>query len=226
MTVTVTPPAAGLPLPCFRVERRATGSGGEGLAMDRSVPRLSVYVVDGGRNAGGAVAEEIAAAAVAAATLVSPALAAAHHDTLPEVFVCAERGEGDGGSVLAVAAAPDGSCMLGVALVKERKGKQGKGGSDLGELAERAGREVGRLVESGAAVDPHLLDQVIVFMALAKGSSRVVALDPPSLHARTAMAVCEQMTGAKFEVRRGKQGGVSPGLVAVECVGIGMELRA
>jgi RNA 3'-terminal phosphate cyclase len=44
-------------------------------------------------------------------------------------------------------------------------------------------------------VDPHLLDQLILFMALAAGRSRVVAVDPPSLHARTAMAVAEQMTG-------------------------------
>ena len=46
-------------------------------------------------------------------------------------------------------------------------------------LASRAGEALGELVESGAAVDDHLLDQLIVFMALADGrggkKSRVVA---------------------------------------------------
>ena len=39
------------------------------------------------------------------------------------------------------------------------------------------------------------------------------------------MVVAEQMTGAKFELLRGEAGGVAPGLVAVECVGVGMEPR-
>ena len=38
-----------------------------------------------------------------------------------------------------------------------------------------------------------------------------------------AMVIAEQMTGAKFEVLRGEAGGVAPGLVAVECVGVGIE---
>jgi hypothetical protein len=41
----------------------------------------------------------------------------------------------------------DGSCVLGVAAVKEPK----KGG-DLGVLAAKAGEELGVLVETGAAV--------------------------------------------------------------------------
>ena len=172
----------------------------------------------------------------------------------PTITVCGAPGAGSGGSVLVVAASPDGSCVLGVAAVKEPGGAGGRGkrgggrggreGGSRGEgreavgvapgdandfvvLAARVGEDLGRLVETGAAVDPHLLDQLIVFMALAGGVSRVVAPDPPSLHAQTAMAVAEQMTGAKFSVLRGDEanGGVPPGLVAVECVGIGMKPR-
>jgi len=33
---------------------------------------------------------------------------------------------------------------------------------------------LGRLVETGAAIDPNLLDQLVIFMALAAGKSRVV----------------------------------------------------
>ena len=96
-------------------------------------------------------------------------------------------------------------------------------------LASRAGEALGELVESGAAVDDHLLDQLIVFMALADGrggkKSRVVARAPVSPHARTAMDVCREVVGARFEVLEGAAGGVKEGLVAVECVGIGATVR-
>ena len=96
-------------------------------------------------------------------------------------------------------------------------------------LGTRTGAELAEIVESGAAVDDRLLDQLVVFMALAgKGNgsageggerSRVVARWPISEHARAAMATCEAVTGAKFDVRVGEEGGVEEGLCAVECVG-------
>ena len=96
-------------------------------------------------------------------------------------------------------------------------------------LASRAGEALGELVESGAAVDDHLLDQLIVFMALADGrggkKSRVVARAPVSKHAETAIDVCRRVVGARFEILEGAAGGVKEGLVAVECVGIGANVR-
>ena len=46
-----------------------------------------------------------------------------------------------------------------------------------------------------------------------------VARWPISEHARAAMATCEAVTGAKFDVHVGDEGGVEEGLCAVECVG-------
>jgi RNA 3'-terminal phosphate cyclase (ATP) len=63
-----------------------------------------------------------------------------------------------------------------------------------------------------------LQDQLIIFMALAEGTSRV-ACGPPTLHTRTAMAVAEQLTAAKFSV-------MPPGAAGephiIECQGAGI----
>jgi hypothetical protein len=162
-----------------------------------------------------------------------------------------EPGSGDGGSVLLSAASVDGTCVLAVGLVfeppKKRRAATTTDSTDstdstndekehanarvkaLVALASRAGEALGELVESGAAVDDHLLDQLIVFMALADGrggkKSRVVARAPLSKHAETAIDVCRRVVGARFEVLEGKAGGVKEGLVAVECVGIGATVR-
>ncbi|KAL6763855.1 hypothetical protein V8C86DRAFT_2483322 [Haematococcus lacustris] len=44
-------------------------------------------------------------------------------------------------------------------------------------------------------------DQLIVFMALAAGDSHLVCSEP-TLHARTAIAVAEQLTSARFSITR------------------------
>ena len=44
-------------------------------------------------------------------------------------------------------------------------------------------------------------DQLIIFMALAKGESKMLCTEP-TLHTRTAMVVAEQLTVAKFEVHK------------------------
>jgi RNA 3'-terminal phosphate cyclase (ATP) len=154
-----------------------------------------------------------------------------------------EPGSGDGGSVLLSAASVDGTCVLAVGLVFEPPKKRDSEKNDekdhdhaknarvkaLVALASRAGEALGELVESGAAVDDHLLDQLIVFMALADGrggkKSRVVARAPVSKHAETAIDVCRRVVGARFEILEGAAGGVKEGLVAVECVGIGANVR-
>jgi FMN phosphatase YigB (HAD superfamily) len=70
----------------------------------------------------------------------------------------------------------------------------------------------------GACVDAHTADQLIIFMALADGNSSIVV---PSAHLRqsqhmvTAVAVAEQLTGAKFKLE--EQGGATK----VSCLGVG-----
>ncbi|HEY3422682.1 MAG TPA: RNA 3'-terminal phosphate cyclase, partial [Methanocellaceae archaeon] len=80
------------------------------------------------------------------------------------------------------------------------------GASSLGERgipAEKVGRDAAKnLYEeicTSAAIDEHLADQLIIFMGLAKGSSRVLASNISS-HTSTNISVVEQMLGKKFEI--------------------------
>jgi len=96
------------------------------------------------------------------------------------------------------------------------------GGDSLGERGKRAevvGREAAeKLVSSlrtGASVDPHALDNIIIYMSLAAGASTVTAGEMTS-HAETAMWLCNLMTGARFESLR------RDGLTLIRAEGIGL----
>lgn len=58
-------------------------------------------------------------------------------------------------------------------------------------------------VSSLKCVACRLQDQLIIFMALAEGQSRMTCGEP-TLHTRTAMVIAEKLTAAKFTVRRPK----------------------
>ena len=238
---------SSLPYPPFTIERRRVNRGGDGEPA-----KLGCWIVNGAPDGPRQQTESRAAAAAALRALLakSPTVAIAAEAMaragVPvDCRTAVEPGDGDGGSVLLSASSVDGTCVLAVGLVFEPPGafsKTKKTTDDeknddeknarvkaLVALASRAGEALGELVESGAAVDDHLLDQLIVFMALADGrggkKSRVVARAPVSPHARTAMDVCREVVGARFEVLEGAAGGVKEGLVAVECVGIGATVR-
>jgi len=82
------------------------------------------------------------------------------------------------------------------------------GGSSLGERG-KPGRKVGRdaasqlagELKSGAAVDAHLADQLIIYMALSEGESCITASRLTD-HTAAGIRVVEQMTGRKFEIKR------------------------
>ena len=241
------------PYPPFTIERARPGRGGDGEPA-----KLGCWIVNGAPDGPRQQTESRAAAAAALRSLLtkSPTIAIAAEAMaragVPvDCRTAVEPGSGDGGSVLLSAASVDGTCVLAVGLVfeppKKRRAATTTDSTDstdstndekehanarvkaLVALASRAGEALGELVESGAAVDDHLLDQLIVFMALADGrggkKSRVVARAPLSKHAETAIDVCRRVVGARFEVLEGKAGGVKEGLVAVECVGIGATVR-
>lgn len=65
-----------------------------------------------------------------------------------------------------------------------------------------------------ACVDQHLQDQLIIFMALASGTS-VLRTGPITLHTETAMHVVSLMCDAKFRVKHVDDG------YLIECDGIG-----
>jgi len=97
------------------------------------------------------------------------------------------------------------------------------GGDALGEKGKRAevvGREAAeRLLQSlrsGAPVDPHALDNLVIYMALAEGSSRVASSELTS-HAETAIWLCERVSGARFRVEQ------VGSLFEVEAEGIGFK---
>ena len=61
-------------------------------------------------------------------------------------------------------------------------------------------------------------DQLVVFMALGSGTSRVLCGEP-TLHTRTAIAVAEQLSAARFTLSR-QEGLGSTWLL--ECTGAGI----
>lgn len=78
------------------------------------------------------------------------------------------------------------------------------GGDSLGEKNKRAefvGREAAEklvaAIKSKAPVDPHALDNIAIYMSLAKGRSTVIACGITS-HAETALWLCDRLTGSKY----------------------------
>ncbi len=85
----------------------------------------------------------------------------------------------------------------------------GKGASSLGErglaaetVGARAAEELIREMQSPAAVDAHLADQLIPYLALAGGSYSVREI---SLHAKTNIWTAEHFLDAKIEIRAMKE---------------------
>jgi RNA 3'-terminal phosphate cyclase len=82
------------------------------------------------------------------------------------------------------------------------------GASALGErgvraetLGESCAEDLVETVDSGASVDEHMLDQILPYMALAKGGSSVLT-EEVSGHAKTNMLVIEQLLDRRFSVKR------------------------
>ncbi|XP_020893413.1 RNA 3'-terminal phosphate cyclase [Exaiptasia diaphana] len=100
-------------------------------------------------------------------------------------------------------------------------------GSALGKKGVPAERVAGdsvdellRNVESGGCVDEHLQDQLIIFMALAAGKSRVRS-GPLTMHTKTAIHIAELVTKASFTVTPCGTDN-SPETFLIECDGIGL----
>lgn len=89
----------------------------------------------------------------------------------------------------------------------------------LGKSAEKVGEEAAAALlqemQSSAAVDAHLCDQLVPYMALAKGRSKIVA-SKITRHALTNIFVVEQFLPVKFRVS-GSEG--SAGSIEVEGIG-------
>jgi len=80
------------------------------------------------------------------------------------------------------------------------------GGSALGSprvsaevTGRKAAEELLEAVEAGGCVDKYIQDQMIIFMSLARGQSRLLC-GPLTLHTETAIHIAQTLTGAKFTV--------------------------
>ncbi len=75
-----------------------------------------------------------------------------------------------------------------------------------------------------ACVDEHIQDQLIIFMALANGTSKIRTNYPLELHTETAIHICETMTNCKFTVTVEEENKEMPSsfrTCIIECNGIG-----
>ncbi|KAH8287253.1 hypothetical protein KR054_004994 [Drosophila jambulina] len=98
----------------------------------------------------------------------------------------------DNGAGILVTAHTTTGCVLGSGAVGERK----MHGHLLGS---NAACKLTEYVRKDICVDANMQDQLIIYMALASGCSRMLT-GPLTKHTRTAIHVAEKLTGVKFEV--------------------------
>lgn len=124
-----------------------------------------------------------------------------------------DQAVGTGSGIIIVAETSTGCLLAGSSL-----GKRGKNSDKVGiEAAEKLLQNL----KHGGTVDDSLQDQLIIFMALAKGVSRVKS-GPITLHTQTAIHFAEQLTKAKFTVTKSEEEDPSNDTYIIECQGMGM----
>jgi RNA 3'-terminal phosphate cyclase (ATP) len=108
------------------------------------------------------------------------------------------------------------------------------GGSALGskktsphDVGVQAAEELCATLADGGCVDDYLQDQLILYMALANGTSEIVT-GSLTLHTQTAIWTAEQLSDARFDVSRLDRGDILPdssgriaGRHCIRCEGIG-----
>ncbi|XP_045031094.1 RNA 3'-terminal phosphate cyclase isoform X1 [Daphnia magna] len=116
---------------------------------------------------------------------------------------------GNGAALILSCETADGMLLGGTGLGKPRNAANQVGQEAADELIESCFRKV--------CLDQYAQDQVIIFMALAEGISKVL-VGPPTLHTRTAIHVTSQLTGVKFDIIDLK---TQPETFIIECKGMG-----
>lgn len=121
-------------------------------------------------------------------------LADAFPDTPIRVAVTRETRDtawGNGSAITITATTSTGAILAGSAL-----GEKGKGGYEMGT---EAANQLITNIHLGGVLDEYGQDQVIIFMALAAGRSRV-KVGPLQLHTETSIHIASTLTSAKFTV--------------------------
>lgn len=118
---------------------------------------------------------------------------------------------GHGSSILITATTSNG-CVLGGSAIGSPKVMPQKTGCDAAEDLCKS------LLHPFATVDSYMCDQLIIYMALSSGTSRIVT-GPLSLHTKTGIYVAEKLTACKFHVVENDQKSI------IECSGIAFSPR-
>ncbi|KAJ7208156.1 RNA 3'-terminal phosphate cyclase domain-containing protein [Mycena haematopus] len=129
-----------------------------------------------------------------------------------DIAVTRERNENTvgAGSGIVLWAELEGGGMIGGSAVGNKQ-------KDAVAVGEEAANELIKGLEAGGCVDEWLEDQIIIFMALAEGTSEVrCGKHGLTLHTQTAIWVAEQLTNAKFEVTV-----EDSGHTIIRCIGMG-----
>jgi RNA 3'-terminal phosphate cyclase (ATP) len=77
--------------------------------------------------------------------------------------------------------------------------KIGEKGIPAERIGEECAKELITSIDSGAALDKHMSDQILPFIALSRGISKI-KVEEITQHCNTNMLVCEQLLGVKFDV--------------------------
>ena len=88
-------------------------------------------------------------------------------------------------------------------------------------VGKNAAQTLFEYIDQGVCLDEYAQDQVIIFMALAKGCSKVLT-GPLTLHTQTAIHVVEHLTKAQFKVSPVSEEKNNSKFI-IECQGIGLE---
>eukprot|EP00540_Astrosyne_radiata_P001863 CAMPEP_0116837300 /NCGR_PEP_ID=MMETSP0418-20121206/8576_1 /TAXON_ID=1158023 /ORGANISM="Astrosyne radiata, Strain 13vi08-1A" /LENGTH=298 /DNA_ID=CAMNT_0004467167 /DNA_START=206 /DNA_END=1102 /DNA_ORIENTATION=- len=151
-------------------------------------------------------------------------------DVRPRVDIVKEQNAfGNGTGILIVATTTTGCLLAGSALGSPKK--------HFKEVGTKAAEELVSTLHDGGCVDEWLQDQLVLFMALAGGTSELLT-GSLTLHTQTAIGLAEQVCGVKFEITKLEEGnetvthdeggvygkdGRIPGKHLVRCQGIGFE---
>ena len=120
------------------------------------------------------------------------------HEYLPDIkpqleVVKEPKAVGSGSGILIVATTTTGCLLAGSSIGKPKKRPE--------QVAVDAANELVATLEDGGCVDEWLQDQLILFMALANGTSEIIT-GSLTLHTQTAIWLAEKVVGAKFEVTK------------------------
>ncbi|XP_074490565.1 RNA 3'-terminal phosphate cyclase isoform X2 [Sebastes fasciatus] len=123
-----------------------------------------------------------------------------------------EMAFGNGSGIIIIAESSTGCVFAGSAL--------GKKGVYVDKIGIEAAEMLLRNIRHNGCVDEFLQDQLIIFMALAKGTSRI-RTGAVTLHTQTAIHIAEQLTQAKFTITKSEDELSSNNTFIIECVGSG-----